>query len=118
VGERGVRLSGGEKQRVGIARAYVSLLAGAEVLVLDEATSSLDSQSEKVVQEFIERLRGEREIIIVAIAHRLSTIQKADVICVLDSGRITETGDHDQLLRKNGLYKRLVDLQKLGEIRE
>jgi ABC-type multidrug transport system fused ATPase/permease subunit len=118
VGERGVRLSGGEKQRVGIARAYVALLSGAEVLVLDEATSSLDSESEKVVQEFIERLRGEREIIIVAIAHRLSTIQKADVICVLDSGRIIETGDHDKLLRKNGLYKRLVDLQKLGELRE
>jgi len=118
VGERGVRLSGGERQRVGIARAYVSLLSGAEVLVLDEATSSLDSESEKVVQEFIEQLRREREIIIVAIAHRLSTIQKADVICVLDSGKIIETGDHAQLLRKNGLYKRLVDLQKLGELRE
>lgn len=118
VGERGVRLSGGEKQRVGIARAYVALLAGAEVLVLDEATSSLDSQSEKVVQEFIERLRHEREIIIVAIAHRLSTIQKADMICVLDGGQITEKGDHAQLLRRNGLYKRLVDLQRLGELRE
>ncbi|GEM_PF-686238 len=118
VGERGVRLSGGERQRVGIARAYVSLLAGAEVLILDEATSSLDSESERVVQEFIERLRSEREIIIVAIAHRLSTIQKADMICVLDSGRIIETGDHAGLLRKNGLYKRLVDLQKLGELRE
>lgn len=118
VGERGVRLSGGERQRVGIARAYVALLSGAEVLVLDEATSSLDSESERVVQEFIERLRNEREIIIVAIAHRLSTIQKADMICVLDSGRIAETGDHAQLLRENGLYKRLVDLQKLGELRE
>jgi len=118
VGERGVRLSGGEKQRVGIARAYIALLAGAEVLVLDEATSSLDSGSEKVVQDFIERLRREHEMIIVAIAHRLSTIQKADKIFVLDSGRIVETGDHKQLLKKNGLYKRLVDLQKLGELRE
>lgn len=118
VGERGVRLSGGEKQRVGIARAYIALLAGAEVLVLDEATSSLDSGSERVVQEFIERLRRERAIIIVAIAHRLSTIQKADRIFVLDQGTIVETGDHKQLLKENGLYKRLVDLQKLGELRE
>ncbi|MDO8492689.1 MAG: ABC transporter ATP-binding protein [bacterium] len=118
VGERGVRLSGGERQRVGIARAYIALLSGAEVLVLDEATASLDSQSERVVQKFIERLRKEKDIIIIAIAHRLSTIQKADVIYVLDSGRIIETGDHAQLLRKNGLYKRLVDLQKLGELRK
>lgn len=118
VGERGVRLSGGEKQRVGIARAYVSLLAGAEVLILDEATSSLDSESERVVQKFVERLRSEKRIMIIAIAHRLSTIQKADRICVFDRGRIIEKGDHAQLLRKNGLYKRLVDLQRLGQIRD
>lgn len=118
VGERGVRLSGGEQQRVGIARAYIALLTGAQVLVLDEATSSLDSESERVVQHFIEKLRQERAITIVAIAHRLSTIQKADRICVLDNGAIAETGTHEQLLRHNGLYHRLVALQQLGELRE
>ncbi|MDE1944618.1 MAG: ABC transporter ATP-binding protein, partial [Patescibacteria group bacterium] len=104
VGERGVRLSGGERQRVGIARAYIALLAGAEVLVLDEATSSLDSESERVVQHFIEQLRRDRHITIVAIAHRLSTIREADRICVLDAGTIAEIGTHEQLLRQNGLY--------------
>ncbi|MBU6388863.1 ABC transporter ATP-binding protein/permease [Patescibacteria group bacterium] len=118
VGERGVRLSGGERQRVGIARAYIALLAGAEVLVLDEATSSLDSESERVVQRFIEELRRDRHITIVAIAHRLSTIREADRICVLDHGAIAEIGTHEQLLRQNGLYHRLVALQKLGELRE
>lgn len=118
VGERGVRLSGGERQRVGIARAYVALLSGAKVLVLDEATSSLDSQSEQVIQQFIEQLRRERAITIVAVAHRLSTIRSADAICVLDAGRIAEMGSHNKLLKKNGLYQKLVALQKLGEIRE
>lgn len=118
VGERGVRLSGGERQRVGIARAYIALLSGAEVLVLDEATSSLDSESEQVVQKFIEQLRRERSITIVAVAHRLSTIRSADCICVLDAGGIAEMGSHEQLLRENGLYHRLVALQELGEIRE
>lgn len=118
VGERGVRLSGGERQRVGIARAYVSLLSGAEVLVLDEATSSLDSLSERVIQEFIQKLRSERSITIVAIAHRLSTIRSADRICVLDGGAIAEMGSHEQLLRMNGLYQKLDELQKGGELRE
>ncbi len=119
VGERGVKLSGGEKQRVGIARAYVALLAGAQVLVLDEATASLDSVSERVVQDFIERLRAERrDLIIVAIAHRLSTIYKADRICVLASGRVVEDGTHEQLLRRNGLYAGLVALQQMGELRD
>lgn len=118
VGERGVKLSGGERQRVGIARAYVALLSGARVLILDEATSSLDSQSEQVVQKFIGQLRDERAITIVAIAHRLSTIRSADRICVLDDGRIAEMGSHEQLLRMNGLYHKLVALQELGEIRE
>ncbi len=119
VGERGVKLSGGEKQRVGIARAYVALLAGARVLVLDEATASLDSVSERVVQGFIERLRAEaKDLTIVAIAHRLSTIYKADRIHVLSGGRIAEDGTHEQLLRRNGLYAELVALQQMGELRE
>lgn len=118
VGERGVRLSGGERQRVGIARAYVALLSGAKVLVLDEATSSLDSESEQVVQRFVEQLRKKHAITIVAVAHRLSTIRFADQICVLDGGVIAELGSHEQLLKGNGLYQRLVSLQALGEIRE
>jgi len=118
VGERGVRLSGGERQRVGIARAYVALLSGAKFLVLDEATSSLDTQTERVVQEFIGRLREERNITIIVIAHRLSTIYTADRICVLEDGKIIEEGDHEKLLRQNGLYAKLVKLQDMHEIRE
>jgi len=118
VGERGVRLSGGEKQRVGIARAYIALLAGARVLILDEATASLDSESERVVQRFLENLRRERSVTIVAIAHRLSTIQEADRICVLKDGMIAELGDHARLLEKNGLYSRLVNLQRMDGARD
>jgi ABC-type multidrug transport system fused ATPase/permease subunit len=117
VGERGVRLSGGEKQRVGIARAYVSLLKGANVLILDEATSSLDSEAERAIQNMINKLRAETQITIVAIAHRLSTIQRADEIFVINGGVITESGDHQKLMAQNGLYSRLVELQKLGELR-
>ena len=118
VGERGVRLSGGEKQRVGIARAYLALLNGAKVLILDEATSSLDSEAERAIQEMIGKLRREMNISIVAIAHRLSTIEKADKICVVGDGKILEEGDHDRLVARNGLYAKLVRLQKLGELRE
>ncbi len=116
VGERGVRLSGGERQRVGIARAYIALLHGATTLILDEATASLDSQSERVVQGFIEKLRADKAITIIAIAHRLSTIQRADRIVVLENGSIIESGDHAKLLTKNGLYAQLVRLQTLGEV--
>ncbi len=118
VGERGVRLSGGERQRVGIARAYLSLLNGVKVLVLDEATSSLDSEAERAIQEMIDKLRNRMSISIVAIAHRLSTIRKADMIYVISNGVITEKGDHDRLISKNGLYSRLVELQKLGSLRD
>ena len=118
IGERGVNLSGGEQQRVGIARAYLALLHGAKVLILDEATSSLDSEAERAIQEMVNDLRTRRTISIIAIAHRLSTIQAADHIYVIEDGLIVENGNHEQLLRRNGLYARLVALQHLGELRE
>jgi len=116
VGERGVRLSGGEKQRVGIARAYLALLKGARVLILDEATSNLDSEAERAIQRMINSLRKRRAIAIVAIAHRLSTIRQADEILVVSDGKIIEQGSHSRLVGENGLYSHLVELQKLGEV--
>jgi ABC-type multidrug transport system fused ATPase/permease subunit len=118
VGEKGVKLSGGERQRVGIARAYIALLNGARVLILDEATSNLDSEAERAIQKMLEQIRREMNISIVAIAHRLSTIQRSDMIYVLDDGRVVEHGDHQKLLSRNGLYAHLVELQKLGNLRE
>lgn len=118
VGERGITLSGGEKQRVGIARAYLALLRGARVLILDEATSSLDSEAERAIQKMVNDLRERTNIAVVAIAHRLSTIQAADHIYVIENGVVAEEGDHEKLIRKNGLYAKLVELQQLGEIRD
>lgn len=112
VGERGVKLSGGEKQRVSIARA---LLADKKILVLDEATSSLDSQTEHDIQMALEKLMKGRTTII--IAHRLSTIMKADKIIVLKRGTIVQAGTHSQLIRKPGEYKKLWNLQKGGYIK-
>lgn len=112
VGERGVKLSGGEKQRVSIARA---LLADKKILVLDEATSALDSATEHEIQKDLEKLmRGRTSIMI---AHRLSTIMKADTIIVLDKGKIIQKGSHKQLIKQKGLYKKLWNLQKGGYIK-
>ena len=107
VGERGVKLSGGERQRVAIARA---ILAATPILVLDEATSSLDSVSEHYIREAMDRLAAGRTTIV--IAHRLSTVQRLDRILVFDRGRIVEDGAHDDLMRREaGVYRRLVETQ-------
>ena len=108
IGDRGAKLSGGQRQRISIARA---ILKNPPILILDEATSALDTESEKLVQEALDRLTGSRTTI--AIAHRLSTIKNADEICVLHEGKIVERGVHEELLALNGYYKKLNDMQAL-----
>lgn len=105
VGERGESLSGGQRQRVAIARAFIK---NAPILLLDEATSALDSESEQLVQNGIEALMGGRTTLVVA--HRLSTIEKADMIYVINSGKVSEKGKHSELMNQRGVYKKLVDL--------
>ena len=106
IGDRGERLSGGQRQRLSIARA---ILKNPPILILDEATSALDTESEKLVQGAIEHLMKTRTTIV--IAHRLSTIKNADEICVLNEGEIVERGKHEELIAKNGIYKKLCDMQ-------
>lgn len=106
IGDRGMKLSGGQKQRLNIARA---VLRNPAILILDEATSALDTESEKLVQEAINNLMKNRTSLV--IAHRLSTIQNADVILVLEAGRVIEQGSHTELIQHNGLYKKLIDMQ-------
>lgn len=106
IGERGVKLSGGQKQRLAIARA---VLKDAPILILDEATSSVDTETEMLIQQALERLMVGRTTVI--IAHRLSTIRNADVIVVLEGSRITEMGTHDELMSRNGLYRHLNEVK-------
>ena len=106
IGEAGGKLSGGQKQRISIARA---VFKNPPIMILDEATSALDTESERFVQDAIDKMMQNRTSLV--IAHRLSTIQKADTIVVMERGKIIEQGNHEELYNKNGHYRKLVDLQ-------
>jgi subfamily B ATP-binding cassette protein MsbA len=109
IGDRGSKLSGGQRQRISIARA---VLKNPPIMILDEATSSLDTESEKLVQDALFKLMENRTSIV--IAHRLSTVRNADEICVLQEGKIIERGKHDELIELKGIYKKLHDLQSFA----
>jgi len=111
IGDSGLRLSGGQRQRVALARA---ILKNAPILLLDEATSALDAESERLVQEALTRFTHDRTTLV--IAHRLSTVQRADMICLMDHGRIVETGTHAELIARDGAYARLCRSQALLDL--
>jgi ATP-binding cassette subfamily B protein len=113
VGDRGIKLSGGQRQRIAIARAF---LKNSPILILDEATAALDSETESVIQESFEKLSHGRTTIV--IAHRLSTLRNMDRIIVMSHGKIAESGTHNQLLRRNGIYAKLWHMQSGGFIAE
>jgi ABC-type bacteriocin/lantibiotic exporter with double-glycine peptidase domain len=113
IGERGATLSGGQKQRIALARAF---LGNPDILILDEATSNLDSITEKAIHSTVERISNDKTTIV--IAHRLSTIMKCDRIIVMDKGKIAEIGSHNDLLHKTGLYRKLWEGQSLSNIKE
>ena len=108
VGERGIRVSGGQKQRIAIARA---LMKDSKIIIFDEATSALDAESEAEVQKSINNIIKNRNITLIIIAHRLSTIVNADKIIVINNGQVVESGNHKELIDKNGEYKKLFDKQ-------
>ncbi|MFN2233585.1 MAG: ATP-binding cassette domain-containing protein, partial [Anaerolineales bacterium] len=110
IGERGITLSGGQRQRVAIARA---LLLDPRILILDDSTSSVDTQTERLIQQALDRVMDGRTTFV--IAQRLSTVRRADQILVLDQGRIIERGSHDELLAQDGLYREIYDLQLRGQ---
>ena len=111
VGERGVKLSGGQRQRISISRA---ILKNAPILILDEATSSLDSHTEKLIQDSLNFLIENSGKTVIAIAHRLSTLKHMDRVIVMDKGKIIEEGSHNKLLRNHkSLYKKLWELQEI-----
>ncbi|EEK15806.1 ABC transporter, ATP-binding protein, partial [Capnocytophaga gingivalis ATCC 33624] len=110
IGDMGGKLSGGQKQRLSIARA---VLKNPPIMILDEATSALDTESEKLVQNALEKMMLNRTSVV--IAHRLSTIQNADIIVVMEKGKIIEQGNHTSLMAKNGTYRKLVEMQSFSE---